>query len=70
MIEFQIPRESQVSVKVYNVLGQEIATLVQERLAPGHYSTRFNGARLASGVYFYRLTAGSFVETKRMLLLK
>jgi len=69
-IEFQIAKETQVSLKVYNMLGQEVATLVNEKLAAGHYTSRFDGNRLASGVYFYRLAAGSFTQTRQMLLLK
>ncbi len=69
-IEFAIAKESLVSLKVYNMLGQEVGTIVNSRLAPGHYTFRFDGSTLASGVYFYRLAAGSFVQTKHMILLK
>ncbi len=69
-IQYAVAKESHVTLKVYNALGQEVATLVSDRLAPGHYTARFDGSGLASGVYFYRLTAGSFVQTKQMLLLK
>jgi immune inhibitor A len=59
-----------VSLVVYDVLGREVAVLVNEKKAPGSYQVLFDGSGLASGVYIYRLVAGSSVETKRMLLLK
>lgn len=69
-IEFQIPLSGFVTLKVYDAMGREVATLVNEQMNVGSYKTAFNGARLSSGVYFYRLKVGSFFETKRMLLLK
>jgi hypothetical protein len=57
-------------LKVYDVLGKEVATLVNELKSPGEYSVRFNASRLASGVYYYRLQAGGFSETKKLLLLR
>ena len=51
-------------------LGKEIVTLVNEKLSPGKYKVEFDGSGLPSGVYFYRLTAGEFTDTKRMLLVK
>ena len=59
-----------VSLKVFNILGQEVATLVNEALRPGSYEVTFNATGLASGVYFYRLVAGSFTETKKLVLLR
>jgi hypothetical protein len=61
-----------VTLKVYDVLGKEVAVLVNERLAPGSYNYQFStdNNQLSSGVYFYRLETGDFVETKRMILLK
>jgi hypothetical protein len=59
-----------VTLKVYNTLGREVATLVNEVQEPGHKSVNFNSAGLASGVYFYRLQAGTIIETKKLLLLK
>ena len=69
-IEYSIAKESPVTLKVYNMLGQEVSTLVRGRLTPGRYTSQFDGSKLASGVYFYRLTAGSFVQTKHMVLVK
>ncbi len=70
IINYQLPIANDVTLKVYDVLGREIATLVNEKKLPGTYNVDFAGSNLTSGVYFYRLTAGSFVSTKRMVLLK
>jgi len=59
-----------VTLKVYDVLGREVRTLVSEELKPGSYETTFDATGLASGVYVYRLQAGGFVETKKMILQK
>jgi hypothetical protein len=69
-IRFQILNSSQVKLKVFDIVGREVATLVDERLQPGSYETTFNAKGLASGVYLYRIQAGNFVETKRLILLK
>jgi hypothetical protein len=61
---------SYVTLKVYDVLGREVATLVNEQKEPGNYSVPFDASNIASGVYFYRLTSGSFVDVKRMLIMK
>jgi hypothetical protein len=59
-----------VKLVVYDMLGREVAVLVNEPKIPGEYTVRFDGTRLASGVYYYRLTAGSHVETEKMLLIR
>ena len=73
-INYQIPELSFVSLKVYDVLGSEIATLVNEEKPSGRYEVEFSakgGAKgLSSGVYLYRLQAGSFMEIKKMMLLR
>jgi hypothetical protein len=69
-IQYQIPELNFVTLKVYDVLGNEIATLVNEENPAGSYKVKFDGAELASGIYFYRLQAGSFFETKKMVLMK
>jgi hypothetical protein len=69
-IRFQVPVVSNVKLVVYNLLGQEVAVLVNERKEAGSYQVAFNGANLASGVYLYQLKAGSFVQTLKMLLVK
>jgi hypothetical protein len=59
-----------VSLKVYDVLGREVATLVNENKPAGNYIAQFNASKLVSGVYFYRMESGSFSQTKKLLLLK
>lgn len=59
-----------VQLKVYDILGREVATLVNETEAPGNYEVNFNASNLASGVYFYRLKAGNYISTKKLILLK
>ena len=70
MIRYQIPTAETVSLKVYDVLGKEVATLVSGRQEAGSYAVPFNASGLSSGMYFYRLQAGSFVETRKMMLVK
>ncbi len=70
VISFQLPAGSQVSLKVYDALGTEVATLVNEYRNPGTHEVKFDAARLASGVYYYRLQAGAFVQANKMLLMK
>jgi hypothetical protein len=70
VISYQLPTTAMVTLKVYDVLGREVATLVNARQSAGTYSVTFNGAALASGVYFYRLQTGSFVQTKKLMLMK
>lgn len=69
-ISFSIPEVSFVSLKVFNSLGEEIETLVSNELNIGNYKYDWNAENLTSGIYFYTLKAGSFVETKKMILLK
>jgi photosystem II stability/assembly factor-like uncharacterized protein len=74
-IKFQITASTQrntvdVKLKVYNILGNEIATLVNNKMQPGIYEVQFNANQLPSGVYFYKLTAGNYSETKKMMLIK
>jgi hypothetical protein len=69
-IQFTLPQGSQVNLKIYNSLGKEVAQLVNEKKDAGTYNIEFNALNLASGVYYYQIQAGEFVETKRMLLLK
>ena len=59
-----------VTLKIYDVLGREVATLVNKEQQPGSYEVIFDASGLTSGVYYYKLTAGSFVETKKMILIK
>jgi hypothetical protein len=69
-IKYSVPELSKVKLTLFNLLGEEVATLVNEEKLAGNYSVEFNAASLPSGVYFYRLQAGSFVETKKMILMK
>ncbi|HMS34406.1 MAG TPA: T9SS type A sorting domain-containing protein [Ignavibacteria bacterium] len=69
-LKFGISKLGFVSLKVYDVLGKEIAVLVNEKLSPGSYSLVFDGSNFNSGVYFYRLTSENFTETKKMLMIK
>ena len=75
VIKYSIPKESFVTLKIYNLLGQEIAALVNEDKPAGTYNVKFstsdiNAGKLTSGIYLYRITAGNFVQTKKMMLLK
>jgi hypothetical protein len=69
-IKFAVPKESNVNLSVYNVLGELVSTLVNEQKKPGYYEYEFNASTLASGVYLYRIKAGDFHETKKMVLMK
>ena len=69
-IQYRVSSISNVSLKVYDVLGNEVATLVNEEKPAGSYEVKFDAAGLSSGIYFYKLQTGSFVETKKMILLK
>ncbi len=69
-IRYQLSAVSDVTLKVYDVLGREVATLVNEVEKPGRYDVRFDGSRLGSGVYFCKLTAGSFMDTRKLVLIK
>jgi hypothetical protein len=69
-IEFSIPKSEFVTLKVYNILGEEVARLVSQRLTAGKYKYDWDASKMASGVYLYRIQAGNYVETKKMVLLR
>ena len=69
-ISFSLPKRSFVSLKIYDVIGREIATIVSEELSAGTYSRQWTAESFTSGIYFYRLEAGSFIETKKLILLR
>jgi hypothetical protein len=69
-ISWQLPVSGHVSLKVYDIIGNEVATLVNEEKPAGNYEISFGASGLSSGVYFYKLTANEFVETKKMILLR
>jgi len=70
IIEFSLPGDSDVNLQVFNVLGQRVAVLAQGKLQAGYHTIRFDGSNLASGVYFYRLDAGDFNQTRKMMIMK
>jgi hypothetical protein len=71
-INYVVPKRSLVIIKVYNILGKEVAALVNEEMPAGHYSIKLSADKykLSSGVYFYRMQAGDFIETKKFVLMK
>jgi len=71
-INYSIPKESFVTIKIYDLLGKEVATLVDEFQKPGtyNYQLSISNYQLSSGVYFYQLQAGNFIATKKLILLK
>ena len=70
VIEYQLPKDAHVSIRVYDILGREIATLVDGEHTAGYHEITFNGSRFASGVYFYRLTAPGVNQINKMLMIK
>jgi len=69
-IDFALPKAGRVMIAIYNQLGQKVAEVADQNYSAGNHSINFNAAELASGIYYYRIAAGSFVQTKKMLLLK
>jgi len=70
VISFQLAVNSFTTLKIYDILGREVETLVNESLKPGSYEVDFNGSNISSGVYFYKLSAGGFSDTKKMIIVK
>ncbi|MFC2084961.1 T9SS type A sorting domain-containing protein, partial [Bacteroidota bacterium] len=69
-ISYSIPKQSFVQLRVFDVIGREVKTLVNKEQPPGNYEVEFSEDHLASGTYFYRLQAGDYIETKKMILLR
>ena len=69
-IEFRVPKSEFVSLKVYDILGSEVVTLVNKELAAGNYEINFDAGRLSGGVYFYTLSSSDFISSKKMILLR
>jgi hypothetical protein len=69
-IRFQLPRESHVTLKVYNLLGEQVGSIVNEYLPAGYHEYKFDASNLSTGVYLYRIEAGDFISTKKMALIK
>jgi hypothetical protein len=70
IIEFNLPKSIEVTLKIFNILGQEVETLVSDRLSSGSYKYIWDASNYASGVYLYRLQAGDYVKTLKMVLMK
>ena len=70
VVHFELPAETHVSLKIYNTLGQEVQSVLDETRAAGRYDIHIDGSSLASGVYYYRLNAGSFLRTMKIILAK
>jgi glucuronoarabinoxylan endo-1,4-beta-xylanase len=69
-IQYDVPSRTHVVLMIYNILGQSVAELVNAEQNAGHYETRFDASALASGVYLYRLQAGSNVQTRKLIVVK
>ncbi|PIZ99209.1 MAG: hypothetical protein COX77_02205 [Candidatus Komeilibacteria bacterium CG_4_10_14_0_2_um_filter_37_10] len=69
-ISFSLPNSSQVQLKIYDILGKEVTTLINEEKTAGNYQITFDGGKLTSGTYFYKLSAGSYTAIKKMVLMK
>ena len=69
-IQYTLPTNEFVSLKVYDIIGREVATLVNQQQSAGVYDVNFNASNLTSGIYFYKIDAGSFVDVKKMMLIK
>jgi hypothetical protein len=69
-INYSVPVNSIVTIKIFDMTGREVSTLVNTQAVPGNYSVNFNGQSLSSGIYFYKMTAGSFIDVKKLVLIK
>jgi hypothetical protein len=67
---FSLGKEEHVTLKVYDILGREVKTLISQVMTPGNHEVLFNGESLASGIYIYRITSGKFSAVKKMQILK
>jgi hypothetical protein len=70
IINYSIPKSSFVTIKIYDALGREVNTLVDEEKSVGNYSVKFEGSNLSSGIYFYQIKSANYIETKKMILLR
>lgn len=70
VISYQLPATTKVALTIYDVLGREVVKLVNEEQTAGRKEVQWNAKVASSGIYFYRLTAGNFIETKKMVLMK
>jgi hypothetical protein len=69
-IEFTLPNTDFVTLRIYSILGEEVATLVSQRLSAGNYKYDWDASNLSSGIYFYKIEAGDFIQTQKMILMK
>ena len=69
-INYALPTSTKVNIKIYDILGRMVKQLVNETKDAGYYTVTFDGTNLASGIYFYRIEAGNFVESKKMVIVK
>lgn len=69
-IEFTIPNDEFVTLRIFDILGREVAVMLEKNMKAGKYTTSFDGSKISSGVYFYRIEAGRFADTKKMILMK
>ncbi|MBU1421803.1 MAG: T9SS type A sorting domain-containing protein, partial [Bacteroidetes bacterium] len=69
-INFTLPKESHVMLRVYNLIGREVAFLINETMTAGYYEFKFDASNLTSGLYIYKIEAGEFVSIKKMILMK
>jgi len=69
-IKYSVPKQSLVKLVIYDIIGREVATLVNEVKNPGNYAVNFDASMYASGVYFYRMESGDFTDVKKMVLIK
>ena len=69
-IKFGIPKDVQVSLKIYDILGREVKTLINEYKQAGYYIISFDASSLSSGIYFYRIKASNYTDTKKMMVVK
>jgi len=69
-ISYELPHAANVSLKIYDIIGREVVSLVEGLQAAGYHEVTLNGRDFSSGLYFYRLIAGTFVDTKKMLYVK
>ncbi len=70
IISWQLPETKFVTLKIYDVMGNEVASLINEEKQAGNYEVQFNATDLSSGIYYYKLVAGDFIDVKKMILLK
>ncbi len=69
-IQFTVPEKDYVTIKVFDIMGREVTTLVNEHKASGEYKVEFNASDLPSGIYYYRMQAGDFISSRKLILLK